>query len=291
MKVKKSLVLWLVFFSLIATHTVLFTQLQANRDTGKQSLHIRALPLPPSFYTVLTGEFQGLAADFLYLDIAATLGGREKPNLSTTEWDGLEKMFAVAVTLDPHFTPTFRAVQAYLPWLAKRPEAANRLLTIVSESRNWDWQPPFFIGFNHYFFLNDNKAASIALMDAAKREQAPTALATFGARLAAESGAEDAGIELLTRLLQTKESEFEKKPLQDRIEALRGVKQLKELVARYKAEQGVNPPNLHDLIFLGYVKDLPVNPYYDSYFYQDGVVRFDPFPQKNKAGRLLPKNK
>lgn len=254
--------------------------LQQRRTVEKKALTLRALPFPVDFYYIAAGEFAGLTSDFLYLDMAATLGGRESAALREDEWDRVEKAFATTVRLDPYFEPTFRAIQAYLPWGAKRPIQANALLEQVSEKRSWHWMPPFFIGFNHYFFLKDNAQASQFFIEAAGREHAPPILATLGARLAAESGNAVIGINLLQRLMAATENEHEKILFKRRIAALQGVNILENALAHYRRDYGENPPFLLALIVGGYLRSLPVNPYHSVFFYKDGVVRFDPFPDK-----------
>lgn len=278
--------LWLCFFLLLVGHTFSFFELAQYRSSQERANTIRLLPLPPSINSILAGEFQGITADFLYLDIAATLGGRKSIKYTNEDWDAIEKMFATAIRLDPYFMPTFRSIQAYLPW-NERAESANKLLMEVYNKRDWDWLPAFFIGFNNYFFLNEMKEASDYFFFAAEFENAPPMLATLGARLAAESGEDEIGIEFLKRLLKTKEAENERKMLEDRIIALRGQKEIKELIARYKADHGVNPPSLHDLVFLKYTNQLPNNPYYGNFFYQGGKVSFSPF-SANEQEPLAP---
>lgn len=286
MKAKHAFVFLVTLMLLIPVYIFAVQQLQQRRTLEKRGLNLRSLPLPVNFYYVAAGEFAGLIADFLYLDMAATLGGRESAILREDEWDRVEKTFATAVRLDPYFEPTFRAIQAYLPWSAKRPVQANALLEQVSEKRSWHWMPPFFIGFNHYFFLKDNAKASHAFIEAAGREYAPPMLATLGARLAAETGNAAIGINLLQRLMTTTEDPHEKRMFQQRIEALQGLYILEGAIATYRRDYGTNPPFLLALIVSGYLNAMPRNPYHSTFFYKEGIVRFDPFPPA-RGGRAL----
>ena len=248
---------------------------------------MRSLPFPINFYKVAAGEFSGLSADFLYLDIASALGGRdEAARYGDADWDRIEKGFAVAVGLDPYFEPTFRGIQAFLAWNAERPRSAIALLEEVSAKRSWHWLPPFFIAFDHYFFLRDNAEASRYFLQAAEREHAPRLLATLGARLAAETGNARLGIAFLRRMMKTAENDEERATYRKRIEALEGVMLLEEAVERYREDFGCNPPALWALILHRYVSAMPKNPYgYPTYYYRDGVVRFDPFPTQGVAAQ------
>lgn len=255
-------------------------QLRELRKAGNVGVNVRDFPFPVNFYKVAAGEFSGLSADFLYLDIAAVFGGRDSNTLSSEEWDRMQKAFAVGTGLDPWFEPTFRAIQAYLPWSAERYEETIDLLEPVHDKRTWHWLPTFFIGFDHYFFLWNNAEASRWFLLAAQRENASPLLATLGARLAAESGNAAMGIDFLQRMMATAQEESIKKKYRQRITALEGQLILERAVARFRADFGKNPPELLMLVLHGYIPNMPYNPYYANYFYQDGVVRFDPFPTK-----------
>lgn len=263
--------------------TGLYLREQRKPETAAGKL--RDFPFPVEFYKVAAGEFSGLSADFLYLDIASALGGRNAKSLNSGEWDKIQKAFAVANGLDPYFEPVFRTVQAYMTWSAERYEEAIELLEPANEKRTWDWQPAFYIGFDHYFFLKDNAEGSRYFLEAAQRENAPTMLATLGSRLAAESGNAALGIDFLQRMMATAQNDDERKTYQERIEALQGVVALEAAVARYRAELGRNPPDLWALMLHGYIQKMPYNPYYPQYFYRDGVVRFDPFPTRSAAAK------
>ncbi len=279
MQVKSALVFALTLILSLTAYVWANRQLRDLRSPARAGVAMRSLPLPVGFYQVAAGEFSGLSADFLYLDIAASLGGRADA-LSTQEWDRVQKAFAVATALDVYFEPTFRAIQAYLPWTANRPQEAIALLEPVHAKRNWHWMPTFFIGFDYYFFLKDNAAASRYFQQAAERPAGPALLATLAARLEAEAGNAAAGIDFLQRMMATTDKESEKKMYQKRIAALEGVLVLEKAMARYRSEFGKNPPMLETLLLTGHLAVMPANPYYDTYFYKDGVVRFDPFPSK-----------
>ena len=283
MKAKKFLAAVLVLAFTLTVYVWSNGQLRDLRKTGNMGVKVRDFPFPVGFYKAAAGEFSGLSADFLYLDIAATFGGRDAGTLTGADWDRIQKAYAVATGLDPHFEPTFRSLQAYLPWSAERYRETIDLLEPVNEKRTWHWLPTFFIAFDHYFFLRDNAEASRWFLLAAQREKAPPLLATLGARLAAESGNAAMGIDFLQRMMATTEDEKERKKYQNRITALQGVMILEDAVKRYRADFGKNPPELLMLLLHGYLRNMPYNPYYHNFFYLDGVVRFDPFPTRGVA--------
>ena len=280
MKAKNVLLFCLALAAALPVYIWAGTQLRALRTAEKTWLRMPNLPFSADFYRVAAGEFAGLSADFLYLDIAAALGGRNTKLMTSGEWEQVRKAFEVVTGLDVYFEPTFRAIQAYMTWDAKDIHDAVALLEPVSEKRVWDWNPPFFIAFDHYFFLRDNGEASRWFLQAAQREKAPPLLATLGARLAAESGNAAYGLDFLRRMMQTATTDEERETYEQRITALEGVVILEDAVARYRADYGRNPPALWALMLHGYIEAMPHNPYHPTFFYLNGIVRFDPFPTK-----------
>ena len=60
----------------------------------------------------------------------------------------------------------------------------NELLEKGTRYRDWDWNLPFYAGFNNFFFLHDNAKASELLATAAQRPGPSEQLLSLAARLA-----------------------------------------------------------------------------------------------------------
>jgi tetratricopeptide (TPR) repeat protein len=237
-------------------------------------LHVGALP--PDMMKIFAGEFKGLLADYLLLEIGSLTGSDR--DIAPEEWAKIAQTFGQSLELDPYFEQTYIYVQGILPWDAEMPEKAIELLKISKAHRPWDWRPGYYIGFNYYYFLKDYAKASDVFLETAKIEGAPVLLAVLGGRFALRTGRTQAAISLLESMLDDPQlHEADKKEITQRITALKGVLLLENAVAAYENRHGIYPPSLEALIKEGLLKSLPENPYGDTYFYTEktGEVFFD----------------
>jgi len=255
--------------------------LKEKRKGLKTLYRLDVVPIPAPLLRIAAGEFKGMAANYILLQAGAFLGSNQK--LSERDYKNLALIFEQSITLDPYFQQTYFYAQAYLPWEAKMPEKAISLLEISSRHRHWDWRPPYYIGFNQYFFLKDFEKASMSFMDAGRIEGAPVLLPLLGARFAAKSGRSETAIGLLDSMLQDPTmAEAERKEITQRIEALKGVIYLKNALAAYRDKEGEFPDSLEGLIEKRIIARMPSNPYSSEYFYnkETGEVSFDKLNQQ-----------
>ena len=231
-----------------------------------------ALMVSPVLLEIVAGEFKGLLADYLLLKASAFLGSRYQ----TTEddYDAVQALLNQSLTLDPYFYQTCYYVQAFLAWQGKRIDEAIELLKISEKFRYWDWTPGFYIGFDYFYFLKDNRTASEYLLKTSKKQDAPPILATLGARLAQKSGNTMTAIAFLKSMLPTVEDDTTHRQVELRIEALEGVVILEKGISEFQARFGELPKNLEALISSGILKQLPVNPYNKPFTYEDGIIGF-----------------
>lgn len=250
--------------------------------------------LPPLVLKVLAGEFKGLVADLMVLDIGAQLGtelvrdpqGGFRTVTKEFDWDGIVRLFTNSQALDPAFQQTFVLAQGWLPWEPPGLVAATQeILQTAAKNRPWDWQPLHTIGFNTYYFLNKPGEAGKFFLEAAKTPKAPPFLAILGARLAQKGGETEAAIAVMKSMLaDKKDDEPGYADMIDRLQALEGVLVLERAAAHYQQSFGHKPDSLADLVTTGILVDLPKNPYKLSYCMDSkGVIYFD-----NPQCRSLP---
>lgn len=242
--------------------------------------------LPPLVLKALAGEFQGLVADLMVLDIGAQLGtelvrnpkGGYRTVAKQIDWDGIARLFSNSQTLDPAFQQTFMLAQGWLPWTPPGMVAETQeILKTAARNRPWDWQPDHAMGFNSYYFLSKPGEAGKIFLEAAKTPNAPPFLAILGARLAQKGGETEAAIAVMKSMLAEKKAE---EPgcadMIDRLQALQGVLVLERAVQQYEKNFGQQPDTLADLISKGVLVDLPKNPYGLSYCLDaKGAIYFD----------------
>ena len=255
---------------------------ESRKDLGVNYL-LCISPLPGDLVRIFAGEFKGLVADYLLLELGSFMGSDQE--ISSKDWTRVALAFEQALQLDPYFQQTYIYVQGCLPWGANMPRKAISLLDISKKHRPWDWRPGYYMGFDYYYFLKDYSKASEIFLDTAKIEGAPVLLAVLGARFALKSGRTETAIILLKAMLEELDSEAElepgeeakKKEIQDRLSALYGVSYLEKAITRFKNNYNVYPESLEVLLKAGFISEIPLNPYGTSYYYDPttGTVNFD----------------
>jgi hypothetical protein len=266
----------LVLVSLLSVLVTIYGLARSRVDSYRidyvYRLHAAAVPLPTEVVKALAGEFKGMVANYLLLEAASFMGSNQEP--TPEDWDAIERLLDQSSSLDPYFKQTYRLSQSTLAW---EPDKLGSALTILERSRKhltWDWQPGFFIGFNYYYFLNDNLTAAQKLMETTKVPGAPISLATLASRLASKSGQTGAAIEFLVAIYEDTDDEESKELLKNRILALKGVQTLDGAIGVFKDRFGRLPTSLDELVDKGILSALPVNPYNRPFSIKNGRVEF-----------------
>ncbi len=258
---------------LVALHMLATDRVQTLRNTIEFQNTINAPLLPNNALKIIAGEFKGLVADFLMLEISAftDAGGEGKTD---EDWDRIALHYGQAMALDPYFAQTYRMVQAFLPLKGKIREA-NELLDIARQHLTWDWYPAFFMGFNYFHDLHDYAMASQYITEASKIKGAPPLLATLGARLAQKSGQTVTAIGFLKTMLRNPDYDDNAKALLTaRLGVLEGVLLLERAIEVYTRKFGRPIATLEDLVTAGILKELPLHKEGGQYDYRDGKVIF-----------------
>ena len=248
---------------------------ERKKLSARYALNI--VSVPPSVVRLLAGEFNGLMADFILMQVSSFTGSGK--DISRNEWKNVLLGFDQVMELDPYFEQTYLQAQSAMAWDARMPEEAIRLLEVAKNSRSWDFRPGYFIGFDYYYFLDDYDKASNQFLETAKVENAPVLLALLGSRFSARGGGRtQASLLVLENMLNEPDiTENNAKEIKSRILALKGVMMIENAVKTYEDRFGVKPGSLDRLMDTGIMKQLPPNPYASSYTYDPLTyeVRFD----------------
>lgn len=268
----KSLAVFLFVLLVLVFYLQSVNNVRHHLDNRPSTERAEAFILSPAFLEIAAGEFKGLMADYLLLKGVTFLGGRYETTESDLET--IHTLFKQSLTLDPYFLQTCYLTQAYLAWGNKKVEAAIDLLKISNEHRYWDWNPSFFIGFDYYYFLNDNLTASTYLMEASKNPGAGPLPGFLAARLSQEGGETETAILFMESMYDTIEDESGLKQIDMRITALKGVLVIEKAISAFEANYNREPDNLQELVSSGILQKLPENPYKKPYALEDGVIIF-----------------
>jgi hypothetical protein len=181
--------------------------------------------------------------------------------MSAEDWDFFAYSLDVVTDLDPYFLDPYVLGEGLLTWDAQRFDTANALLRKGMEYRYWDWQLPYYVGFNHFYFLKDYATGSKYLMQAAEIPGSPAFLKTLAARLAYYGGKSQTALIFLQQMLAQSSSETLKQRMQKRLLALERAVQIEESLQQYRSDLGSGPPELNELVEMGYLQELPPDPY------------------------------
>lgn len=258
------------------TNAVSHRQVRKPRAGLQETYHSPKSQLPVNVIKLLAGEFRGIVADYLLLEVGAFIGSNRKGSFQ--DYQNIYLALKQSLALDPYFQQTYIYVQGTLPWDAVMPDKAIELLEISARHRTWDWLPEQYMGFNYYYFFNDYSKASEVFLEAAKAKSAPPIMAHLGSRFALKSHRTEAAIALLQSLLNDQQMDaYTQKEIEDRLTALRGVWILEQAIRAYRNQHGAYPATLAHLTKSLILKQLPANPYAENYLYdpETGSVAFD----------------
>lgn len=256
-----------LFLLLVVAHILTFGRLEEVRVHGAPSARLEQIKpvMPPALACLSAGEFKGLIADFMTLEAASALGkyltlpGVRIQDLPDQAWDVIYELFETSQILDPYFSDNYRLVQPFFAWMANRPEQAISFLKKGVKVRTWDWELAFFIGFDYFYFLEDNLLASHYFQEAYSRPggAGSITLATFSAKLLQKAGKTELAISYLSGLLEKETNEMQIRAFSMRLKDLQGTLLVEKAVANYKQKFGTFPENVGDLIRAGILTASP----------------------------------
>jgi len=180
-------------------------QIHARVDrTPRVELGEAFVPRPELAEVVALG-FDAVVADFYWLQAVQIVGGSANPEAHSTT---LGRMVDVVTTLDPWVDHPYRFAAAWLTRTEEDVRLANELLRRGIEHHPDDWRNYFYLGFNHFFYLQENQEAAEVLGRAIELPGVPLYLPRLVARLRSEaSGDLTAAVVFLRQLIRDAEDE------------------------------------------------------------------------------------
>lgn len=237
-----------------------------------------AYVIPSPILKITALEYKGLASDLMFLRsivfFGSTLERGKTSAVKESEWGWIYNTLNASTDLDPYFFDPYYFGQAQLTWGVNMIRETNQLLGKGTRYRDWDWMLPFFIGFNHFYFLHENDKASEYLMEASKRPDAYPMLASLATRLAYKGKRTENAIMFIEQMFREEKDESVRKEFETRLEALKGILLLESAVNVYKDRFGIAPFSLNDLITAGIIAQLPEDPYGGEFYIDtDGNIK------------------
>ena len=192
--------------------------------------------------------FHGVMADYYWLQAVQIVGASIRPE---DEGTLLGRVIDVVTTVDPWVDHAYRFAAIWMTGSEEDVRQANRLLERSLAYHPGDWRNRFYLGFNHFYYLEEYEPAARWLEEAARIKGSPRYLAGLAARLrAGESGIQVAAGMIQRLLAETDDpqakAEYEK--MLDEIETERRARFLDAAREAYRKGHGEDIQTVADLL-------------------------------------------
>jgi hypothetical protein len=243
----------------------------------------------------LTGAYNALAADVYWIRAVVYYGGTKRllakpqgpdppPSLAAPTPEGyalLYPLLDVTTTLDPRFNIAYRFGAVFLaesyPRGVGRPDLAIALLEKGLRERPDKWEYMQDIGFVHYWFNHDYRAAGEWFQKAGDVPGAPWWLRSLAATTLAQGGDRQSSRAMWQAIRQSAEIEWQRTDSERRLaqlQALDDIDALQRSVDELAARVGVAPTAWETLVRARVLRAIPLDPSRVPYeLTPDGRVR------------------
>ncbi len=214
---------------------------------------------------------------------------------------GLEKLYPLVdfvTDLDPQHGYAYQTAGIVLSAEGRLDESERILRKGMEKGPRW-WSYPFYIAFNHFFYLGDYAGAARWAEIAARTPGASPNISHLAMALDVKSGSPESALRFLEEMRASArddattaalEEQYKLAVLQKDFRALDGA------VERFRTSQGRSPARLDELVAAGILPSIPPSdPFGGRYEIRDGVVhatgrdqRFAPAEGGRLAGRGEP---
>jgi len=226
----------------------------------------------------LSADLKELAGASLVMKVMMYYGGvvgkGMEGRIVTEQLDlqGMSRLVHGAVKLDPYNMDAYYFAQGVLTWDAGQYKIANELLEYGMKYRTWDWQLPYFVGFNNAFFLKDYVKAAEFYKRAGDLSGEPLYKSLAGRYLQA-SGQTELALAYLGAMEKGETNPTLKKSYQIRLVAYREVRRIEVARDRYLGSVGTMPVSIEQLGSGGFLSPAPRDPYGGQFYLEaDGKV-------------------
>lgn len=207
-----------------------------------------------------------------YGSLAEDVAGPGKVQIAT-DYPAMSRAVHAALRLDPYNMDGYYFGQAILVWDARQYKLATELLEYGMQYRSWDWQLPFFAGFDYAYFLKDKEKAAKMYMRAGELSGEPLFQSLAG-RYLQEAGETRMAVDYLQTLVKSARIPAVKKTLQIRIATFKMILMIEDARDRYTEKVGHSPADINVLVATGYLATRPVDPYGGQFYLAEGKQVF-----------------
>lgn len=168
----------------VAIGAAVLTQAHMNTASAASSGRLR-VPDPQRARALALG-FEPVLADYYWIQAIQVVGGHANP--SETHGGLVGDLIELVTTLDPWVDHPYRFAGLWLTGSRDDVRRADALLEKGISYHPLDWRNRFYLGYNLFFYLEENARAADVLETAVPLEGAPDYLGPFAARLRVSGG-------------------------------------------------------------------------------------------------------
>ena len=228
-------------------------------------------------------EYDALAADMYWIRAVLHYGGDRLQDPGADRYELVYPLLDLTTSLDPRFQIAYRFGAMFLaeppPGGPGRVDLAETLLKKGMAATPERWQYPHDLGFIYYWQKQDFKTAAMWFQRASALPDAPAWLGPVAAGMLARGGDRASSRQLLTRILEGADQEWLRQAAARwlrQLDALDQMDQLNALVAEFQRRAGRQPESWVDLIRVGWLPGIPVDPAGHPYVFSRGTTRLSP---------------
>lgn len=225
----------------------------------RQSANEDMIVVVPRFMQVLmTGGDRYLAAN---VAVIRSLGNSFDTNFSFEHFQAQARVQVDAAWFNPRQEDNYYLASAFLPWSGHVKEG-EEVLKRAADARTFDMLPPFFLGFDYFYFDQNPTLGAQWLYEAANRsdEQNRYSLSRIAARWA-ERGKDAKEALRMVRVMQAQGRGVAlKRYLALRAQRLEGLVILQDAARQYLSMHQTPMTKVEDLLTAGLLQHIPSDP-------------------------------
>lgn len=160
------------------------------------------LALPPAIAARLTAGYRNMVAVISWVRLLDYYGGTES---ARRNYAFIARDLETIVAMNPRFESAYYMGGVAVPWATGNTHLSRRLLARAMRVFPDDWQWPYYMGFNCYWFDHDRAQAARYLTRAAQIPGAPPIVASLALRMQVTGHNLDTALAVIDQLLHRKQ--------------------------------------------------------------------------------------
>lgn len=263
-----------LFLLLLVAHISILGPFNAAVSTRPVEIKLGYMP-HPQVLKLISADHDLLVAEVAVVRVLfyfGTIVEKLKENVIVKpEHFNMFRTIFTASQIDPYNNDVYYFAQAAFTWELGRIDEVNELLEHGMKYRVWDPWLPFYLGFNHAYFLKNYEVGAKYLQKAAEVSGNPL-FANLAARYYYEAKQTQIGLTFLDAMIMQAKDPAVRSTYQMRRLALLAVMNIEQALDRYLQREGRKARTLDELIVADILDSIPVDPY-GGEFYLDETGR------------------